>query len=509
MSVQSDAWLAINGAKTIVDEKWAEVQTVATDALDDAKAEMDKLESAVSWSTSFNGSLSDYFSGIAWPAVDFSWADFTSIAAPPPDPSLGTPPAEPADPPDLEPIPVPSFDWPTVPEVHPINIPEVPDISTPIFSETLANDTVEAPSISIEQGQTGYTTGLLDAVKTKLETDIEEGNTGIPSDVEDAIWQREHEREEQALADAVDKVTADFAKRNFTLPTGIMAEQITLLHREYMNRRLDRAREIAIKQEDLEQANMKDRIAQAIELEKMLMQFFHWVETRVFEASKATAEFAIRIYVSRIEQYNAAVRAYQAKSEAYRNIIQGEVLRLEGFKAQIEALRAVVAVDEVTMKIYAAQLEGIKSLVEVYKAEIEADALMLNQAKIKIEAYKEKVTAYAAKANAVVEVFKGKVEAKKVYASAMTGYAQAQAAFIDAHVRESIGQMDGQIRIWELWLKDTEYRHGIQVEAIRGAASVYAQIGSSAMLSVSTQAHISGSGAATESYNENYSGSLT
>ena len=213
---------------------------------------------------------------ISIPTIDSYNIDPDLAAAMPEPPDDNVYPDDPAAPPVLSDHPFPdkpTFSYPSVPTLVEIKIPDfVPQEITPL-SAIIPTFAVDVPSLeSIPSGGQYVQSSLLEALRARLLDNIVNGGTGLSSDVETAIWNRNLEREEQALSDAVDKAAATWAKTGFSLPDGLLGDSIATLHNEFANRRIDRAREIAVKQADLEQTNLKMSMELSVNVENLLLQ---------------------------------------------------------------------------------------------------------------------------------------------------------------------------------------------------------------------------------------------
>lgn len=110
-------------------------------------------------------------------------------------------------------------------------------------------------------------------IQTKVYQDIIYGGTGLSDAVEQAIFDRELERSKQVRDDAIDQLTSEWAKRGLDFPDGVLAMNLFALEVEYQNKRMTTSREIAIKQADLEQANVHFSIQQLVAIEDMINKF--------------------------------------------------------------------------------------------------------------------------------------------------------------------------------------------------------------------------------------------
>ncbi len=388
----------------------------------------------------------------------------------------------------------PSVTYPTAPVLSIITIPDAPEYSMPTFTALDPVDTSVAPTVYIDSGNTPYSSTLMDAVKEKLRKNITEGGTGLSADVEDAIFDRDSERAELLLADEIDRFSDEWSKRGFDLPDGVFAENLQALHREHTNKRLDTSRDIAIKQAELEQNNLKYSIEQAVSLEQVLSNIANEWAQRTFLTSKAIMDASIEIFRGQITKYNAAVQAYQAKVEVYKSMIQGELTKAELYKSQIAGLQLVAQVDQSRVESYKAQLQGCETRINAYKAEVDAYRGKIEGQKAIIDIYGGRIEAYAQKVNAQTHAYNAQVEYFKANTQAWATTQEIAFKNREATVHALISKANIQVMRWSAMLKHYENLKATAIEAQRGAAQIAGSIASAALAGISAHAQISGSG---------------
>lgn len=326
------------------------------------------------------------------PTADINYPDVNLSIQPPAALSATVPPA-----PAIETVAVPdapSLDFPAIPSLASIVVPDIPTIDIPVFDETLG-DAPLAPDTSFSFTEATYTSDLLDAYRGLLTSWIEGTATGIPEDVELAIWNRARDREAALYGSALTNIAKDFAARGFPIPPGAAA---ALAHQAIQKAReagSTVSRDIAIKQAELEQANRHFALSEARQIEMGLMAYASQIAQRSFDAAKYVVEAAVAVYGARVQQYNADVQAFVARAGVYRERIQGELAKLEVYKGQIEGQRLVASLNAQTVEVYRAQLQGVTALVQVYEAEVRAASVRAEIARNGIEIFKSQVQAYA------------------------------------------------------------------------------------------------------------------
>jgi len=213
---------------------------------------------------------------------------------------------------------------------------------------------------------------LLTGIQAKLEYDLEHGSTGLNADVESEIWSRGEERDRIALDNAKDKIAAEWSKRGFALPDGALAAQLTQAETEYMNKRVDVSRDIAIKQAELSYQYSVVIIQQILAMEQILIN--------------ATAE-----------GNKSLIEEYKADMDGYKSRIQGAVEKLSGllkayevggsvYRSKAEAQAAIAGVD---VKVAESKINAAVSQMHLFLKQAEIN--MRNQevmAGLRVEAQK-------------------------------------------------------------------------------------------------------------------------
>lgn len=284
-----------------------------------------------------------------------------------------------------------------------------------------------------------YSSALLDALKAIILQRLQ-GGTGLSPAVEQAIWDRTRDRETAtSLANEAEIQRASEAL-GFSLPSGVMAAQLRDAQKAYYDKLTEQSRDIAIKQAELEQQNMKDAINEGVQLESKLIDYATQVEQLAFQAAKTLAENSIQIYTAGVEAYKSLMQGYQTYAAAYETIIKGELAKVELFKGEISAEQMKADVNKALVEQYKAQIEVQVALVNRYQAQVGAAKTLVEIEQAKVQAYGEEVKGFVAKINgetAKVEAYKAEVQGysakvqgqgEKAKALGMKANAQAEAA---------------------------------------------------------------------------------
>lgn len=176
-------------------------------------------------------------------------------------------------------------------------------------------------------------------VKSKLINDISNGVAAISNTVEDAIFNREVERAVLVHQDNLDRISSEWSKRGFTLPNGILGALLSQAEIDYANKRLDVSRDIAIKNFELSDTNVKFAVQQGIA--------YNAYKVEVYKA-QVTAEISrVRAIV---DTFLGEVEAYKASAQAFSTLAD---VKVKEFVATVdqEKIKAELLIKNVDIAI--------------------------------------------------------------------------------------------------------------------------------------------------------------
>jgi hypothetical protein len=326
---------------------------------------------------------------------------------------------------------------------------------------------------------------------SRLTNNIRYGGTGLSADVEAAIWDRDLERNEQTLEDSVDKTVQTWAKMGFSLPDGMLAHSIAELQKEYENRRIDRSREIAIKQAELEQTNLFKSLELASGLMAHIIGLEIEYEKLVLEAQNLTAKYANEYIDMQIKAYMAQVDAYKARAQVYETLIRAEIAKVELYKAELEGQKLIGDINEQTVNIYSEQMRAIAIMIDAYKAEIQAMTAELEMEKTKIEANKLQFDAWAKKADVAIAKYNGEVEQYKAASMVNISKAELLSKQAEAEARINLAYVELKVKSLEANNREMDLKAQISMQAMKGVADAYASMASGLMAALSARASMS------------------
>jgi hypothetical protein len=326
---------------------------------------------------------------------------------------------------------------------------------------------------------------------SKLINNIRYGGTGLSESVENDIWNRDLERNEQTLQDSTDKMVQLWAKTGFSLPDGMLAHSIAELQKEYANRRIDRSREIAIKQADLEQANLFKSLELSISLFSRVIELLIRYESLVLESQEKTARYANEYIDLQIKTYAAIVEAYKAKAMTYEMTIRAELSKVEIYRAQIEGQKLIGDINEQTVKIYSERMSAISVMVDTYKTEIQAMTAEMEMEKTKIEANKLQFDAWAKAADVAMAKYNGEVEMYKAVSQVNIAKAEVLGGQAEAEAKINLGYVELKVKSLEANNREMDLKAQISMEAMKGVAQAYSSMAAGAMAAINANASMS------------------
>lgn len=372
---------------------------------------------------------------------------------------------------------------PAIPQVNDVALPDVPVIALPDVPQFLTLQTPTFGGINLREewldklsdipeltlsaptrfeyavGQR-YGSQLLESLKAGINARIH-GGSGIAPAVEQQLWDRARDRETQLALAREQEVLRSAESLGFSLPSGVMLAQLADARREYQDKLSSLSRDIAIKQAELEQENVKNAIQAALQLEGTLIDEHYKFEQLVFEAAKVVAEQSIAAINANIEQYKALLGGFQTYASTYDTIMRGELSKVEVFKALLSAEETKSSINKSLVERYKAEIEGRMTAVELYKARVGAAQTLMEVERTRIQAGAERVKAFVATVEAETskaEMYKAQVSAEAAKVGAVEAVARAYSAKVGAQAEKArieIAKLQAHVSVkgmeWEGW----------------------------------------------------------
>lgn len=200
---------------------------------------------------------------------------------------------------DLQDIKIPAFTFPTFPDFD----GKAPDDSD-----------ITVPNVFMNWTEPKYVPLVLEEVTAKIKEWLK-GGTGIPPEVERAMFERARGREAIASHKAIREAADEWAARGFTLPPGALNDQVMNIREQERLRAGELNRDIWIKATELEIENIRFTVQQGIALEQIWMNHFEEAAKRSFEMARFHAEAQINLFNARISLFNAKTQTFQIMAQ--------------------------------------------------------------------------------------------------------------------------------------------------------------------------------------------------
>jgi hypothetical protein len=125
----------------------------------------------------------------------------------------------------------------------------------------------------------------------------------IPESITDAMFDREEERAYQIHLDALDKITDEWSKKGFTLPNTNLLVALSMEVIDYGNKRLDRNREILIKEWELTDANYKFSTKLKFDLKMEALKTIATINAQMVAGAFSSVSASVQMSASNAAQY--------------------------------------------------------------------------------------------------------------------------------------------------------------------------------------------------------------
>lgn len=381
---------------------------------------------------------------------------------------------------------IPSYMLPDVPIFQEIAIPPAPEISFPVFEGVLPVSDLVPPETGFIYNESLYESELGDALRAKILSGIQNGGTGLGSEVEGAIWNQAKLRTASENARLYEEALNFWSARGWTVPPGALSGRLYEVSVEQSRALADVNEKIMIEQARLAQEMEKFITTAGLQLEQQAMNYSNEVANRAFQAARATVEMGIAVFQAKVVWYTAQLEAYKTQATVYEVRIRAELGKIEVFKARIEAAKLQLDMQQAEVQLYIAQLQAVTTMIEIYKAEIQACALISEINKLRLEVFHLQTTIYQVRVQAKVSeynLYQAQLSGEKAKIEVYSEQVRAYAALIDgfkAQVEAKKTEVDALASVnkgrIDVMLSDVErYKAliGGDVEKVKALADAY------------------------------------
>ena len=386
---------------------------------------------------------------------------------------------------------------PAVPTLRELNIPTAPTLDFPELDLPLPASNLVKPDNLFSWVDSAYTSDKLDTLCSVL-IDRVQNAAGLPSAVENQIWDRARNREQLGENKGRSELLRDSAQQGFSRPAGAIQAALDANVLAFQGRVAELNREIAIKQAELAQDNVKHAIEQVSTLERALIDQHNQIQSRALDAAKFAQQTSIEIFNAEVGLFNLELQVYNAFINAFNSRVNLEIQKLEAFKIELEGQSILNQLNESDIRLYTARLTGLQTSVDVYRAQLQGIESVVDIENAKLTAYKTEVEAFATQAQAKTSEFNAfesavKAETAKatsfeIEAKAFANRISAYAAQVNAETtRSDLKIKTEQLKITQQGLKLDTFSKTVdakvlayrtQVDEFQGKASIYnSQVG--------------------------------
>lgn len=394
-----------------------------------------------------------------------------------PDALAATPPGDAPTVADVTLPDSPTIVLPDTPIMELISLPTAPTIDLPTWAGVAPDgSTLTAPEVDFVWSEDYYDSDLLQSVTSRLTTMLA-GGTGLPPSIEQAIWDRGRAREDVTAKKATQEAYEEFAARGFALPTGALAGRVAEVWQKNREATSALARDVAIKQAELEVENLRFSVETGLKLESQLMTYAGQYAQRALEAAKTAVEMSINIFNAKVALFNAQLQAYQTEAQVYAELIKAESLILEQYRTEIEAQKLIGDINMQAIQIYKTRIDALMSSVELYKAQLEGVKTAVDVDRVRIEGFRATVDAYKALVDAKTSEYQAWAESIKGEVAKVSIYEAQGRTFnslVDAYrtgETVKIENMKSVISSNELLIKEFDAKVNYLSEQIKAATA--------------------------------------
>lgn len=339
----------------------------------------------------------------------------------PPDPGAPPPRTEPKFR-GLDPVNKPILDILTVPQyedytagriplpvLRDIQLPRVPVIDIDSIQFTATPPTYQGPELDIRDFDFvngTYSPLLVDEIKATI-LRMMNGESGLPAEVENALYERAREREEETIERDVQQVEQDWASRGFKYPSGVLFSRTERVRSEGRKRKSELLRTQFIEHWRIQIEQLRFAITSGIQLEELWLRLFLSAEDRRLQAARFRLDLGISVVNAYVSRLNAEAIVFQTNASVYRERIQAEVAKVQLYAEQLRAAQIINELNETDVRIYTEQIRALLANVEIfrtfvaaYTAQIEAQNAQIGLYRSELQANTDKVNVFDAEVRA-------------------------------------------------------------------------------------------------------------
>lgn len=329
-------------------------------------------------------------------------------------PAVPAPPAEPGEPEEIAPparpdlpvyaapdvdidIPPPEYEDYTAaipfPELRPITLPTAPiiDYDDIVFEGVRPEFTAIAPDAEDFAFQNSdYQSLILDETKAKV-LEIFNGQTGLPVAVENALFERMREQEQENAQRDIDTARNDWAARGWKQPPGMLAAAEYRARRDAGNRIAAANRDQMIQHHQAALEMLKTALSTAMQMEDVWSRMFMSAEDRRLQAAKMKLDLAVQVFNALINRYQAEAQMFSVDAQVFNAKFQAAQAKLEIYTAELRGKQLIGELNEQDVRIFAQRIGALEVNAQVYRAKVEGFRALFDALDAKVGVYRAQI----------------------------------------------------------------------------------------------------------------------
>lgn len=324
------------------------------------------------------------------------------------------------------------------PVLAPIDIPDAPTYAAPEFLGQAPSFTATMPTdldLAFKSNYETISPIMVDAVNAQLDAFLDDkfpefrtamaaiedrlatylaGGSALAPAIEDAIFNRTRTKLNADAQRAMKEVLGKGARAGFSMPSPMLMSQLQDVDQDRRNNNAKAATDIAIKQAELEQANLQFAVKTSTELRKVAMDATmsycgHLVglNQQALQFARDVVDFIVKAFDIAARYAETQARIYEADAQVYRAKLEGALAVIHAYEAAVNAELAKANVNRATVDAYTARINAVRAEADVYRSAVEAVVSLASLERIKVELYDAKVKAFGSQVNAFTAQWQG------------------------------------------------------------------------------------------------------
>jgi hypothetical protein len=223
-----------------------------------------------------------------------------------------------------------------------------------------------------------YQVQILQSIKPVIQSMLA-GNSGLPTAVEDAIWQRAAERESVLAFQAEQEALQSYASKGFTLPGGPLNAALARVRQDAQDKKSTLSRDVMIRQHEVQIEQLKFAVAQGLAYENLFMQQYAVVQGMRLEAAKFSVQIALSVFQAWVSKFQVDAELVRIQLETKREQIQLNLGKLQGWRDQLEGQRLIGTLNQQDIDLYNGRLNAVLTDARIYETEVNSAKLVLDE----------------------------------------------------------------------------------------------------------------------------------